>query len=108
MNYVLIEVLQGILMERKHFWMDKQSVLIYNAGQKYPTCALLSEIMQEAFYQEPELLLKFDDFTSLEIKTVNWLYNVMSKLDLCRRLVEWGIGQLQNTYSTIRMLKVNF
>ncbi|CAG8668564.1 6396_t:CDS:2, partial [Racocetra persica] len=34
---VLVEVLQGVLMERKHLWMDKQSVLIYNAGQKYPT-----------------------------------------------------------------------
>ncbi|RIB27945.1 hypothetical protein C2G38_2137562 [Gigaspora rosea] len=98
---VLVEVLQGVLMERKHLWMDKQSVLIYNAGQKYPTCTLLSEIMQEALYQEPELLLKSDDFTSLEVETVNWLLQRddlgMSELDLWRRLVEWGIGQLQTT-----------
>ncbi|RIB22887.1 hypothetical protein C2G38_2033201 [Gigaspora rosea] len=98
---VLVEVLQGILMERKHLWMDKQSVLIYNAGQKYPTCTLLSEIMQEALYQEPELLLKSDDFMSLEVETVNWLLQRddlgMSELDLWRRLVEWGIGQFQTT-----------
>ncbi|CAG8615973.1 13806_t:CDS:2, partial [Cetraspora pellucida] len=98
---VLVEVLQGVLVERKHLWMDKQSVLIYNAGQKYPTCTLLSEIMQEALYQEPELLLKSDDFTSLEVETVNWLLQRddlgMSELDLWLRLVEWGIGQLQTS-----------
>ncbi|CAG8604468.1 12262_t:CDS:2 [Gigaspora margarita] len=60
---LLVEALQGVLIERKHLWLDKQSVLIYNAGQKYPTCTLLSEIMQEALYQEPEILLKSDDLT---------------------------------------------
>ncbi|RIB28109.1 hypothetical protein C2G38_2239691 [Gigaspora rosea] len=57
--------------------------------------------MQEALYQEPELLLKSDDFTSLEVETVNWLLQRddlgMLELDLWRRLVEWGIDQLQTT-----------
>ncbi|CAG8711863.1 8075_t:CDS:1, partial [Scutellospora calospora] len=55
-------------------------------------------IMNEALYQEPELLLKSDDFTSLEVDTVIWLLQRddlgMSELDLWLRLVAWGIGQL--------------
>ncbi|CAI2184599.1 3232_t:CDS:1, partial [Funneliformis geosporum] len=95
---VLVEVLQEELLDRKHIWMNKQSVLIYNAGQKFPTCTKLAETMEEALYQEPELLLKSDDFTSLEEDTIIWLLQRddlgMGELELWKRIVQWGIGQL--------------
>ncbi|CAG8529495.1 9092_t:CDS:2 [Acaulospora morrowiae] len=94
----LVEVLQEELIDRKHSWMNKQSVLIYNASQKYPTCTMLSEITQEALYQQPELLLESEDFAALEVETVIWLLKRddlgMPETDLWKRLVEWGIGQL--------------
>ncbi|CAG8540052.1 10980_t:CDS:2 [Diversispora eburnea] len=95
---VLVEALQEKLMERKHLWINKQSVLIYNAGQKYPTCTKLLETMYEAIYQEPELLLKSEDFSALEVETVVWLLQKddlgMLEIELWRRIVEWGIRQL--------------
>ncbi|RGB36519.1 hypothetical protein C1646_741685 [Rhizophagus diaphanus] len=98
---ILVEVLQGELLERKYLWMGKQSVLIYNAGQKYPTCTTLAETMEEALYQEPELLLKSEDFTALEEDTVIWLLQRddlgMGELELWKRIVQWGIGQLKTT-----------
>ncbi|GES96845.1 hypothetical protein GLOIN_2v1726705 [Rhizophagus clarus] len=98
---VLVDVLQGELLERKYLWMGKQSVLIYNAGQKYPTCTTLAETMEEALYQEPELLLKSEDFTALEEDTVIWLLQRddlgMGELELWKRIVQWGIGQLKTT-----------
>ncbi|CAG8504301.1 6373_t:CDS:2 [Dentiscutata erythropus] len=59
--------------------------------------------MQEALYQEPVLLLKSDDFTSLEVETVNWLLQRddlgMSELDLWLRLVIWGIDPEVTKYT---------
>src|SRR6185369_17896769 len=69
---ILVDVLQNVLIDRKHVWMNKKSVLIYNASQKYPTCTLLSDMIGEALFQEPDLLLKSVDYVDLEFDTLVW------------------------------------
>ncbi|RIB10682.1 hypothetical protein C2G38_2205455 [Gigaspora rosea] len=73
--------------------------------------------MQEALYQEPELLLKSDDFTSLEFQK-KFIIKIclisidsrprdnlgMSELDIWRRLVEWGIAEFEKQVSIFKHL----
>ncbi|CAG8536624.1 40124_t:CDS:2 [Gigaspora margarita] len=93
---VLVEVLQGVLMERKHLWMDKQSVLIYNAGQKYPTSAEFEK--QVSIYKrllppelhDPDISGSSVFYTSPTYSTVaSRIQSVLINPDQAARIASW-------------------
>ncbi|CAJ0754576.1 14819_t:CDS:1, partial [Entrophospora sp. SA101] len=101
---ILVDVLQNVLIDRKHIWMNQKSVLIYNASQKYPTCALLSDMIGEALFQEPDLLLKSVDYVDLEFDTLVWLLQrddlSMSEMEIWRHVVQWCLNKLDRKLDT--------
>nr|CAG8514055.1 7148_t:CDS:2 [Entrophospora candida] len=84
--------------------MNQKSVLIYNASQKYPTCALLSDMIGEALFQEPDLLLKSVDYVDLEFDTLVWLLQrddlSMSEMEIWRHVVQWCLNKLDRKLDT--------
>src|SRR6266511_1273066 len=101
---VLVDVLQNVLINRKHIWMGKKSVLVYNASQRYPTCTLLSDMIGEVLFQEPDLLLKSEDYVNLEIDTLTWLLQrddlSMNELEIWKHVVNWCLGKTNRKLDT--------
>ncbi|CAG8799345.1 33198_t:CDS:2, partial [Gigaspora margarita] len=86
---VLVEVLQGILMERKHLWMDKQSVLIYNAGQKYPTFSIYKRLLPPELH-DPDISGSSVFYTSPTYSTVaSRIQSVLINPDQAARIASW-------------------
>ncbi|CAG8479493.1 11637_t:CDS:2, partial [Racocetra fulgida] len=93
---VLVEVLQGVLMERKHLWMDKQSVLIYNAGQKYPTStefekqvSIFKRLLPPELH-DPDITGSSAFYTSPVYSTVaSRIQSVLINPDQAARIASW-------------------